>query len=147
MVIPRFVKQALDGEPLTVYGDGRQSRCFCAVTDVVRALIDLAHCPEAVGQVFNIGSDEEITISELARRVLNTVHSLGGGPSLTKAASDPIRFVPYDQAYESGFEDMHRRVPAIEKVRSFVGWEPKISLDETLRNIVQSFRSGSNPKE
>jgi len=136
MVIPRFVQQALNGEALTVYADGQQSRCFCEVSDVVRAVIGLANCPEAVGQVFNIGSAEEITILELARNVLKIVDSLQGKHSVSIREADRIMFVPYDQAYESGFEDMQRRVPCIDKIRSFVGWEPSSKLEETLRGIV-----------
>jgi UDP-glucose 4-epimerase len=147
MVIPRFVRQSLNGEPLTVYGDGRQSRCFCEVSDVVRAAIELADRPEAVGQVFNIGSDEEITIADLARKVLRLVDSMEERPPLARETNDRITFVPYDQAYELGFEDMQRRVPAIEKIRSLTGWEPKTSLDETLRKVIRSFQSSSHREE
>jgi UDP-glucose 4-epimerase len=132
MVIPRFVQQALNREPLTVYGDGQQSRCFCEVSDVVQAMIGLANCPEAVGQVFNVGSTEEITILELAQKVLHIVDKFHGKPSVSKTESNRIKFVPY----EVGFEDMQRRVPCIDKVRSFIGWEPRSTLEETLRCIV-----------
>ena len=137
MVVPRFVQQALKGEPLTVYGDGKQSRCFCEVEDTVRALIDLAECQEAVGKVFNIGSTEEINILDLARKVLAIVNTDNNRPkSLTGNEDDPIRFVSYDDAYEEGFEDMRRRIPDIRKINAVIGWKPRITLEETLRRIV-----------
>jgi len=125
MVIPTFVKQALAGRPITVYGDGKQSRCFGYVGDVVGALVKLMEHPEAVGQVFNIGSNVEISILELAERV----------KQITKSDSE-IVFVPYDQAYEEGFEDMPRRVPDISKVSKFVGFSPEMSLDGILERVV-----------
>jgi UDP-glucose 4-epimerase len=129
MVVPRFVQQALRGEPITVYGDGKQSRCFTDVEDVVRAIIALAEHPGAVGDVFNIGSTEEITIEDLAWKVKRLAES----PS-------PIVYIPYDQAYEAGFEDMRRRVPDLTKIRNLVGYEPRVPLDETLRRIIAWFR-------
>ena len=129
MVVPTFVGQALEGRPLTVYGDGTQSRSFTFVGDVVRALVALADEPRAVGQVFNIGNGHEITIRALAERV----------KALTGSAS-PIVTVPYDQAYEAGFEDMPRRVPDISKIRALVGYEPKVQLDEILRAVIDEFR-------
>lgn len=129
MVIPRLVQQALRGEPLTVYGDGSQSRCFCNVRDTVRAVIGLAESPQAVGEIFNIGSQEEITIRALAERVL----------ARTGSAAE-IRFVPYDQAYEVGFEDMQRRVPSLEKIRAVIGWAPTVPLDVTLDEVIAYFR-------
>lgn len=136
MVVPRLVAQALAGEPLTVYGDGRQSRCFCDVNDVVRAILALATCPAAVGQVVNVGSTEEVTILELARRIL----ALLGGDGATDAggllARGLIRLVPFESAYESGFEDMLRRVPDIRKITLLTGWTPGLPLDETLRRVV-----------
>lgn len=131
MVVPRFVTQALRGEPLTIYGDGHQSRCFSDVADVVEAIIRLTDCPEALGKVFNVGSTEEVTILELAQRVL----ALVGCP-----VESHLLFVPYEEAYESGFEDMRRRVPDISKARVAIGWTPKIALDETLRNIIRSLQ-------
>jgi len=125
MVIPTFVKQALAGRPITVYGDGKQSRCFGYVGDVVGALVKLMENPEAVGQVFNIGSNVEITILELAQRV----------KEITKSDSE-IVFVPYDQAYEEGFEDMPRRVPDISRVSQLVGFRPAMSLDGILESVV-----------
>ena len=125
MVIPTFVKQALSGRPITVYGDGKQTRCFGYVGDVVQALIKLMDEPTAVGQVFNVGSNEEVTILELARQV----------KELTNSDSE-IVFVPYDEAYEEGFEDMPRRVPDISKVNSLVGFRPEMSLDGILRSVI-----------
>ncbi len=129
MVIPRLVQQALAGQPLTVYGDGQQSRCFCNVHDTVRAIIALAAAPEAVGEIYNVGSQEEITIAALAERIL----------ARTGSAS-PVMRVPYDQAYEKGFEDMQRRVPSIDKIRAAVGWQPTVALDETLDAVIDYFR-------
>ena len=129
MVVPTFVGQALEGRPLTVYGDGTQSRSFTFVGEVVRALVALADEPRAVGQVFNIGNGHEITIRALAERV----------KALTGSAS-PIVTIPYDQAYEAGFEDMPRRVPDISKIRALVGYEPKVQLDEILRAVIDEFR-------
>jgi UDP-glucose 4-epimerase len=126
MVIPRFVRQALEGETLRVYGDGEQSRCFCNVHDVVRALVALIETPQAEGQVYNLGSVEEITIKALARQVLSAV----GRPE------DDFILVPYAEAYEPGFEDMQRRVPDLTKIRATTGWEPRIPLDETLREVI-----------
>src|SRR5215203_4711041 len=125
MVIPTFVKQALAGRPITVYGDGKQSRCFGYVGDVVGALVKLMEHGDAVGHVFNIGSNIEISIFELAERV----------KQITKSDSEII-FVPYDQAYEEGFEDMPRRVPDISKVSEFVGFSPEMSLDGILERVV-----------
>ncbi|MBD0371753.1 MAG: GDP-mannose 4,6-dehydratase [Pyrinomonadaceae bacterium] len=131
MVIPTFVKQALAGRPITVYGDGTQSRCFGYVGDVVGALIRLMEHPQAVGQVFNIGSNEEVTIRELAEQV----------KALTNSNSEII-FVPYDEAYEEGFEDMPRRVPDITKVQALVGFRPQMSLDGILKSVIEYY-SGS----
>ena len=134
MVVPRFVGQALRNEPITVYGDGRQTRCFCHVSDVVRAIIALADEPAAEGEVFNVGSTEEITIEELARRTVTLTGS-----------SSPIVMVPYDQAYEAGFEDMRRRVPDTTKIRHTVGWEPCIDLDGILRSVIAHARGAPSP--
>lgn len=154
MVVPRFVQQALRGEPLTVYGDGQQTRCFCDVEDAVRAIIGLAQCPETIGQVFNIGSTEEVTILELAEKVLALVDdaqrskgaeehgSVGDSTPApqhvsTHAQKAPrLRFVPYDEAYEAGFEDLRRRVPDISKIKALIGWEPRVRLEETLRRVI-----------
>ena len=126
MVIPRFVAQALRGEPITVYGDGTQSRTFCDVADVVRAIIGLAEHPEAVGQVFNIGNTREITIRELAELIKQELNS----PS-------EIVYIPYEEAYGPGFEDMHRRVPDISKIQKLLNWHPEISLEETIRRVAR----------
>jgi UDP-glucose 4-epimerase len=125
MVVPNFVEQALAGESLTVFGDGTQSRCFCHVHDVVRALAELMERDDLYGEVFNIGSEAEITIRGLAARVRELVGS--------EAA---IEYVPYDEAYEQGFEDMHRRVPDITKIRKALGWEPTKSLDDIVLDVM-----------
>jgi UDP-glucose 4-epimerase len=125
MVLPTFVRQALTGEPITVFGDGKQSRSFTYVGDVVDAIVKLAIDPRAVGQVYNIGSTEEITIGDLAERVR----------ALT-ASRSTIRLVPYDVAYEAGFEDMPRRVPDIAKVNNLIGFEPRVPLDDIIRRVV-----------
>lgn len=125
MVIPNFVTQALAGKPVTVFGDGTQSRCFCFVGDVVGALIKLMEHSGAVGEVFNVGSDEEITILDLARRV----------KELTDSDSE-IVFVPYDEAYEQGFEDMPRRVPDISKAGKLIGFRPQLSLEGILKSVI-----------
>lgn len=151
MVVPRFVQQALAGQPLTVYGDGQQTRCFCDVADVVRAIIGLAEEPQAVGQVFNVGSMEEISILGLACKVLETVDALNGGrlnvehANVQPSDADDSRvvFIPYDEAYEAGFEDMRRRVPDTSKLKALIGWEPEISLDETLRRIIDFYTQGA----
>ena len=126
MVIPTFVKQALSGQPITVYGSGEQSRCFCYVGDVVGALMKLMDDESAVGEVFNVGSDQEITILDLARKV----------KELTNSKSE-ITFVPYDEAYEEGFEDMPRRIPDISKVNGRVGFQPEKSLDGILDSVIE----------
>jgi UDP-glucose 4-epimerase len=125
MVIPTFVKQALAGRPITVYGDGQQTRCFGYVGDVVGALVGLMDKDEAVGQVFNIGSHEEVSILEVAERV----------KELTRSTSE-IVFVPYSEAYEEGFEDMPRRVPDIAKVSQLVGFKPEVKLDGILEQVI-----------
>ena len=125
MVLPTFVKQALQGAPLTVFGDGQQARCFCYVGDVVGALVGLMDQTDVAGQIFNIGSTEEITIRGLAERV----------KALTGSAS-PIVTVPYDQAYEVGFEDMPRRVPDIAKIHNQIGFQPRTSLDAIIESVI-----------
>jgi UDP-glucose 4-epimerase len=130
MVIPRFVRQALAGEPITVYGDGKQTRCFCNVRDVVAAVLLLIEHPEAEGQVFNVGSQDEIGMRVLAEMV-----------KARTGSSSEIRAVPYAQAYDGGYEDMRRRVPDIHKVQRAVGWAPKIPLSQTLDEIIAYFRS------
>jgi UDP-glucose 4-epimerase len=135
MVIPRFVRQALSGDPITVYGDGNQARCFVHVKDAVEAIIALSTCPQAIGQVFNIGSTDEVSILELAHRVLKLADAaLGRAPT---GIDERVRLVPYEQAYPAGFEDMKRRMPDIGKIGRYVGWQPRSSLDEILQDVIQ----------
>jgi UDP-glucose 4-epimerase len=129
MVIPNFVQQALAGKPITVFGDGRQSRSFTHVADVVGALLKLVDEPKAIGQVINLGNIEEVTIQRLAERV----RELSGSKS-------SIKLVPYDEAYESGFEDMPRRVPDLTKAEAMIGYKPKHSLDDILVQVIEYFR-------
>jgi nucleoside-diphosphate-sugar epimerase len=129
MVLPTFVRQALAGQPITVFGDGKQSRSFTYVGDVIDALIKLADEPRAVGEVFNIGNTGEVTIGELASRV----------KALTGSAS-PIQRIPYDEAYEAGFEDMPRRVPDISKLCALIGYRPKLELDEIIGTVIEHIR-------
>jgi len=128
MVIPTFVKQALSGRPITVFGDGMQSRCFTDVSDVVKGLADLAIHPGAVGEVFNIGTNHEITILNLAKKV----------KEMTGSKAE-IVFVPYEKAYEEGFEDMPRRVPDIGKIQKLIGYKPALSLEQTLQRVIDFF--------
>ncbi|MFC2043372.1 GDP-mannose 4,6-dehydratase [Chloroflexota bacterium] len=125
MVVPRFVRQALLGQPLTLYGDGQQSRCFADVADVTCAVVKLMDHPSAVGSVYNIGSTEEITIHDLAKRII----------TLTNSASE-IQYIPYDHAYAPGFEDMQRRVPSLEKINRLIGYEPQYPLDNILKRVI-----------
>jgi len=129
MVLPTFVRQALGGQPITVFGDGRQTRSFTYVGDVVDALIALASEAGAVGEVFNIGNTSEVTIRHLAERV----------KTLTSSES-LIQYVPYDQAYEAGFEDMPRRVPDISKVKALIGFLPKLELDAIIERVIEYTR-------
>ena len=129
MVLPTFVRQALAGQPITVFGDGSQTRSFTYVGDVVDALVKLAGESKAVGDVFNIGSTYEVSIQDLAERV----------KKMTKSAS-PIVNVPYDVAYEAGFEDMPRRVPDITKIQSLVGFAPRMELEDIIRSVVEHIR-------
>jgi UDP-glucose 4-epimerase len=129
MVLPNFVKRALDGAPIEVYGNGRQSRCFCDVRDTVEALLRLIPLDRAVGEVINIGNTEEVTIEDLAKLVKQRTGS-----------SSLIQYVPYDKAYEPGFEDMMRRVPAIEKLHSLTGFRPQTSLTEIIDRVSSYFR-------
>jgi UDP-glucose 4-epimerase len=124
MVVPNLVSQAIAGRPLTVFGDGTQSRCFCHVHDVVRALAELMERDDLYGEIFNIGTQTEITITDLAEKVVELVDS-----------SSELTYVPYDVAYEPGFEDMMRRVPDITKIRDVLGWEPRKSLDEIVIDV------------
>lgn len=125
MVIPNFVRQALTGQPLTVYGDGSQSRCFTHVSDAIGALIAIAEHPDATGEVYNIGSHNEATILELAERIKKMTGS-----------NSPIELVAYDKAYEEGFEDMMRRVPDLTKIGKLIGYKPSFNLDEILQSVI-----------
>jgi UDP-glucose 4-epimerase len=125
MVLPRFVKAALLDEPLIVFGEGEQIRCFCHVEDAVRALVLVLDAPEAVGQVFNIGNSEQISILELAQKVIDVTES-----------KSVIKKIPYVQAYPKGFEDMQKRVPDIAKINRVLGWKPQINLDQIIKDIV-----------
>ena len=129
MVLPTFVRQALAGQPITVFGDGKQTRSFTYVGDVVDALMKLTKEPRAVGGVFNVGNTDEVSIRELAERV----KTLSGSQST-------IQYVPYDEAYEAGFEDMPRRVPDISKIRELVGYEPKLELNDIIKTVIEHIR-------
>ncbi|MDX1665170.1 MAG: GDP-mannose 4,6-dehydratase [Candidatus Promineifilaceae bacterium] len=136
MVVPRFVRQALRNEPLTVYGDGQQSRCFADVADVARAIAGLMECEQAVGEVFNIGNTEEVTIRELAERVI-----------VLSGSTSEIVHIPYEEAYQPGFEDMRRRVPSIEKINAMIGYEPQYRLDDILRRVIDYERERVQRKD
>jgi UDP-glucose 4-epimerase len=129
MVLPTFVRQALAGQPITVFGDGKQTRSFTYVGDVVDGLIKLTCEPRAVGGVFNVGNTDEVSIRELAERV----RTLTGSQST-------IQYVPYDEAYEAGFEDMPRRVPDISKIRDLVGYQPKLELNDIIKTVIEHIR-------
>jgi len=126
MVLPRFVRAALRDVPLRVYGDGQQTRCFCYVGDTVRALIALLDHPDAVGKIFNVGNPQEVSILELAQRVVKLAQS-----------SSPIVLVPYEHAYEAGFEDMRRRVPDISRLTALTGFRPTLDLDDIIRTVIE----------
>jgi UDP-glucose 4-epimerase len=147
MVIPRFVEQALAGRSITVYGDGSQARCFLHVRDAIQAISALSTCPEAVGQVLNIGSTEEVTILELATRVLQLTDQVCEERGIARPEpvdkAQRIQLVPYEEAYDTGFEDMRRRVPDISKIHRHVGWQPRASLDEILRDVIEHVIGGS----
>ena len=128
MVLPRFVVQALKGEPITVYNDGSMIRCFTYVSDVVDAMINLAHHQEAVGNIFNIGSTEAISIKDLAVKIKQITNS-----------DSPIKYVPYDEAYEQGFEDMAIRIPDLSKIKTLIGYQPSINLDGILDKVIEYF--------
>ena len=131
MVLPRFVAAALSGQPLKVHGDGNQTRCFAHVSDVIIAIVLLMNTPGAVGQVFNLGGEEEVSINDLAARVVKLAGS-----------SSPVEHVSYEQAYGHRFEDMARRVPRLDKIRSAIGFRPKHSLDEIIRSVIEDARRG-----
>jgi len=129
MVIPKFICQALKGKPITIHGDGRQTRCFLHVNDAVDALISLVEHPKAIGNVFNIGSQEEISIEDLSKKVIQ----------MTGSASQSV-YIPYHQAYEEGFEEMYRRIPDTTKAKHLIGFTPTIDLEGILKNIIQFYR-------
>jgi|TARA_B110000263_G_scaffold249396_1_gene266874 UDP-glucose 4-epimerase len=130
MVVPRFIGQALRNQPITVFGDGTQTRCFCHVSDVVGGLISLSEHPDAFGKVFNLGGSEEISMADLAERVINLVES-----------ESQLEFIPYDDAYEEGFEDMPRRVPNTNRANRLVGFEPSVGLDDIILSVIADQRS------
>jgi UDP-glucose 4-epimerase len=130
MVVPRFVSQAIRGEDLTVYGDGKQTRCFCYVGDAVQAIIALANHPDAYGKVFNIGGTEEISVADLARKVIEIAGSSSG-----------LRYVSYSDAYEEGFEDMQRRVPDISRAADLIGFSPTLDIDKIIQLVIEEQRA------
>lgn len=130
MVIPRFVQQALADEPITVYGDGSQSRAFAYVVDVVGALIGLMNEPAAEGNVYNVGNDFEITIAELARLIVKSAGS-----------SSELKFISFEQAYDQNFEDLARRVPDLSKIRALINYQPKLNVDQIVNHVIEYFRS------
>jgi len=130
MVVPRFIGQALRNQPITVFGDGTQTRCFCHVSDVVSGLVALSEHPDAFGKVFNLGGSDEISMADLAERVIDLVES-----------ESHLEFIPYDDAYEEGFEDMARRVPNTNRANRLVGFEPSIGLDDIILSVIADQRS------
>ncbi|MHC4271244.1 MAG: GDP-mannose 4,6-dehydratase, partial [Planctomycetota bacterium] len=135
MVVPRFVQRALANEPVEIYGDGKQSRCFCYVEDVVEALIGLMNCEQAAGNVFNIGSNEEIAIAALADKIIE----------MTGSKSEK-KFITYEEAYGRPIEDMMRRLPSLKRIEKFIGWKPTTSLTEALKAIINHIQT-NNSKE
>ncbi|MDP9067839.1 MAG: GDP-mannose 4,6-dehydratase [Actinomycetota bacterium] len=135
MVLPRFAEQAVAGDAVTVYGDGRQTRCFCHVEDVVAALLRLLEADDAEGDVFNVGSTEEVSMIELADRVIAEA-----------ASASPVELIPYEDAYEQGFEDMRRRVPDISKIERLIGWRPQKDLDQIIKEVVAETKGAQAPR-
>lgn len=135
MVIPRFVQQALRNEPITVYGDGTQSRAFAHVSDVVGALLSLMDNPAAEGQVFNVGNDGEISISELAKLIIKKARSSSG-----------MELIPFEKAYDSNFEDLARRVPDLSKLKNLTGYQPKYTIDQIVEQVIEYFRRITVPE-
>lgn len=133
MVLPRFVRQALANEPLTVYGDGTQTRSFCYVGDVVGALLKMVDCDATIGEIYNVGNPQEVRIFELAQKIVRQTGS-----------ASTIGFVPFDDAYAAGFEEIHRRIPDITKLRETIGFVPRVSLDEIITSVVESVRRREN---
>jgi UDP-glucose 4-epimerase len=134
MVLPNFVKQALANEPIEVYGDGKQSRCFCDVRDTVEALLRVIPLERAIGEVINIGNTEEITIEDLAKTVKQRTDS-----------TSPVHYIPYEKAYEPGFEDMMRRVPCIDKLQALTGFRPQTNLGEIIDRVAAYYRQKEGP--
>ena len=135
MVLPNFVSQAMTGQDVTVFGSGKQTRCFCHVGDAVSAILCLVQKPEALGEIFNIGSDDEISIEDLAQKVIARVGS-----------KSKVSYIPYEMAYEQGFEDMPRRIPALDKINCLTGWRPTTSLDDCIDLVIQEFARGEDAK-
>jgi UDP-glucose 4-epimerase len=135
MVVPNFVRSALDGEPIRIFGNGKQSRCFAHVEDVIQGIIGLMAHPEAIGDVFNIGNGEETTIEELANRV----KALSG-------SSSPLEYISYEEAYGEGYEDMERRVPDLAKIKALIGYEPRARLDDILRAVIENFKNNASSR-
>jgi UDP-glucose 4-epimerase len=133
MVLPRFVRQALANQPLTVYGDGTQTRSFCYVNDVVNALLKILDCDATIGEVYNLGNPQEVRILQLAQEVIRQTGS-----------TSTIGFVPFDEAYAAGFEEIHRRVPDISKLHKTIGFVPRVSLDEIIASVIESVRRHEN---
>lgn len=129
MVIPRLVKQALQNKPITVFGDGKQSRCFAHVKDAVGAILKLSATEKAIGEVINLGSDKEIPIEELAKKIKEAARS-----------KSEIRYIPYSEAYEEGFEDMRRRVPDLAKIKKLIGYKSKYSLDNIIKDVIEYYK-------
>ncbi|MGB2706240.1 MAG: NAD-dependent epimerase/dehydratase family protein, partial [Candidatus Omnitrophota bacterium] len=129
MVIPRFIKQALSNKPITVFGDGKQTRCFLYIGDAIKAVLDLFVEPRATGEIFNIGNPKSISILELAKKIKKLTNS-----------KSKIKFVPYEKAYKVGFEDMRHRRPDISKIRSFINFSPRIAIDELLKRTIEYFK-------
>ncbi len=135
MVVPRFVQSALEGKPLKVYGSGQQSRCFCHVFDTVRALVALADCPESVGKIYNIGATTPVSIMELAEQVIQQLQS-----------SSKVEMIPYEQAYEAGFEDMQRRRPDTRAINALINWKPENDLSDIINDVADELRSRMSEK-
>ncbi len=132
MVMPNLVRQALSGQDIMVFGDGSQTRCFTHVSDAIRALVALERHPNSVGEIYNIGSDEEVTILQLAQRI-----------KVLAESDSRIAFLPYREAYEEGFEDMMRRVPDLSKIKKLIGYEPKLFLDDIIKSVIEYQRAGT----
>jgi UDP-glucose 4-epimerase len=130
MVLPRFVKQAMTNQPVTIYGNGKQTRCFLHVKDAVWAMMKLMQEPAAIGEVFNVGSQEEISVEDLAKRIIEIIGS-----------KSELVYIPYDQAYEEGFEDMQRRVPDITKIANLIGFKPTYTLDNIIHDVIDYFKT------